>query len=161
MNRVFLLLGSNLGERQRNLASATELINLNAGQIVRASRVYITKAWGKTDQPDFYNQVLEILTRLEPESLLETLLDIEHQLGRIRQEKWGERLIDIDILLFGNEQHITPTLVIPHPQMHNRLFTLTPLAEIAGTVVHPVLNKSIDELLTECQDQLPVIPLSS
>lgn len=159
MYRVFLLLGTNLGDRSRNLAEALLRIEARAGQLVRKSSVYTTAAWGNTDQPDFYNQVLEVLTRLQAEALLEVVLGIEQEMGRVRLRKWGERLIDIDILFYGNLRIANGSLNIPHPQIANRRFTLVPLAEIAGTLVHPVLNKTIDTLLDECPDTLPVTRL--
>ena len=156
MYRVFLLLGSNLGDRYRNLEDAAHAINELAGQIVRKSSIYSTAAWGKTEQPDFYNQALEVLSRGEPDALLEIVLSIEKALGRVRREKWGERLIDIDILLYGDLVIRTTPLTVPHPEMQNRRFALEPLAEIAGSVMHPVFNKTIDTLLAECADTLPV-----
>lgn len=159
MYRVFLLLGTNLGDRSRNLVEALRRIEARAGQLVRKSSVYTTAAWGSTDQPHFYNQVLEILTRLQAEALLQVILDIEQEMGRVRLQKWGERLIDIDILFYGNLRIAHDNLNIPHPQIANRRFTLVPLAEIAGTLVHPDFNKTIETLLDECADTLPVTRL--
>lgn len=156
MHRVFLLLGSNLGDRYRNLEDAAHAINEQAGQIVRKSSIYSTAAWGNAAQPDFYNQAIEVLTRHEPESLLTVLLSIEAALGRVRRERWGERVIDIDVLLCGDLVISSPTLTVPHPEMQNRRFALVPLAEIADGVVHPKLQKTIDELLAECPDELAV-----
>jgi 2-amino-4-hydroxy-6-hydroxymethyldihydropteridine diphosphokinase len=156
MKRVFLLMGSNLGDRQANLKAASDLLAATAGQIKSASAVYRTAAWGITDQPEFYNQAVEIATALSPDELLQKCLGIEHDLGRKRLEKWGERLIDIDILFFGDlvvqEEH----LHIPHPQIPFRRFTLVPLSEIAAELWHPQLNKTISQLLEECPDELPV-----
>jgi 2-amino-4-hydroxy-6-hydroxymethyldihydropteridine diphosphokinase len=156
MNSAYLLTGGNLGNREENLATARELINLHCGTIVKASSLYETAAWGNTDQPAFLNQALELATSLNARQLIRRLLKVEKNMGRIRKEKYGPRLIDIDILLFNNEKHNYHFLKLPHPEMQNRRFALLPLAEIAPGMVHPVLNKTIAELLKECKDELPV-----
>ena len=156
MNRAYLLIGGNLGDRKQNLEKARELIALHGGDITNDSSIYETAAWGKTDQPLFLNQALEIHTSLNAKQLIRHILKVEKMLGRIRKEKYGPRIIDIDILLFNNEKHDYPFLKIPHPEMQNRRFALIPLAEIAEEVIHPLLKKSIAELLKECPDQLEV-----
>jgi 2-amino-4-hydroxy-6-hydroxymethyldihydropteridine diphosphokinase len=156
MNRAFTLTGSNLGDRSANLATARELINRYCGSIVKASSIYETAAWGKTDQPAFLNQALEIYTSLNARQLIRHLLKMEKMMGRIREEKYGPRLIDLDLILFNNEIHNYHFLRLPHPEMQNRRFVLIPLAEIAPEIIHPVLLKSIAELLRECPDNLPV-----
>lgn len=156
MYTAYLLTGTNLGERERNLARARSLIGRSGTTISRESALYETAAWGKTDQPSFLNQALEIQTPLEAPALLEQLLDIEKTIGRLRQEKYGPRLIDIDILLFDDKVINTPSVTVPHPQLPNRRFALIPLAEIAADIIHPVLKKSILQLLKECPDQLEV-----
>lgn len=156
MNKAYLLTGSNLGDREQYLATARSLINEQCGTIVTASSLYETAAWGKTDQPSFLNQALELDTTLNAKQLIRRILKIEKMMGRIRDEKYGPRLIDIDMLLFNNEKHNYQFLKLPHPEMQNRRFALLPLAEIAADIIHPVLNKTIHELLIECTDELPV-----
>lgn len=153
---VFLLLGTNLGNRTANLTEAIRAIHEQVGKIITASSVFETSAWGKTDQPSFLNQALEIRTQLDAEMLLTRLLSIEEQMGRLRREHWGQRVIDIDILFFGNDVYSSPRLLIPHPQLANRKFTLIPLNEIAPEFVHPLLKKTITELLEICPDTLDV-----
>lgn len=145
-----------MGNRQENLATAYHHIDQQCGHVVNASSVYETAAWGKKDQPSFLNQVLEIQTNLTPRQLLKKILLIEKQIGRVREEKYGPRIIDIDILLFNDEVHNYPTLKIPHPELQNRRFVLVPLAEIAAATIHPVLKKTMMELLAICPDQLAV-----
>ncbi|HYF30690.1 MAG TPA: 2-amino-4-hydroxy-6-hydroxymethyldihydropteridine diphosphokinase [Chitinophagaceae bacterium] len=156
MGRTYLLIGGNIGNRLQNLQRAITLIGTKAGEITRQSAVYETEAWGKHDQPAFLNQVLRVITSQQPQALLQTLLGIEQEMGRARQEKYGPRTIDIDILLYDDLVMKTDELAIPHPQLHLRRFALAPLAEIAASVIHPVLKKSIDELLLECPDKLAV-----
>ena len=156
MNKAYLLTGGNMGNREKNLARAKALISELAGKVTRSSAFYETAAWGKTDQPSFYNQALEIETSLLPKELLKQLLDIEKKLGRKREEKYGPRTIDIDILLYADQISNDPLLRIPHPELQNRRFALTPLAEIGPGLIHPVFKKSITELLAICPDTLEV-----
>jgi len=154
--RSFLLLGSNQGDAASYLAEARKAIAALAGAIIHTSSIYQTSAWGKTDQPDFLNQVIEIVAEGSASYLLTTILSIENQMGRVRNEKWGTRIIDIDILFFGNHCVEEPDLQIPHPQIPYRRFTLIPLVEIAPDFIHPVSGKSNRQLLDECTDLLPV-----
>jgi 2-amino-4-hydroxy-6-hydroxymethyldihydropteridine diphosphokinase len=154
--QVFLLLGSNEGDRLINLHVVKDEIKKSVGLVVEESAIYQTAAWGKTDQPDFYNQVLLLQTTMSPEALLLHLQQIEKKLGRERKEKWGARIIDIDILYFGKTVLNTPDLLIPHPAIALRRFTLVPLVEIAPHFVHPVLKKTNLVLLQECVDVLAV-----
>lgn len=156
MNTAYLLTGGNLGAREQTLATARELIQSDCGKIIRSSSIYETAAWGKTDQPSFLNQALIIHTRLPANQLMQCLLSVEERMGRVREEKFGPRIIDIDILLFNNDIVSTSLVRIPHPEMQNRRFVLTPLVEIAPTIMHPVLKKSMIELLNECPDTLIV-----
>lgn len=160
MDSVFLLLGSNLGDRITTLAEARSHISRQAGKIITQSSVYKTAAWGNTDQPEFYNQCVEIQSFRGSLETLTTILNIEKIMGRVREVKWGSRLIDIDILLWGNEMIDQPILTAPHPQLQHRRFALTALAEIAPEFAHPVLHKSIRQLLEECTDHLAVEKLS-
>ncbi|WP_266202233.1 2-amino-4-hydroxy-6-hydroxymethyldihydropteridine diphosphokinase [Pontibacter kalidii] len=156
MPNVYLLLGGNLGDRILYLQQARESIQEQVGPITHSSKVYETAAWGKTDQPNFLNQVLEVQTELMPEEVLKRINQIEQELGRVRHEHWGARVIDIDILFYDSLVQQTQRLTIPHPQLHLRRFTLLPLAELAPELVHPVLGKSIHQLLQECRDELEV-----
>ena len=156
MGSVFLLLGSNLGERHANLLEAQQHISRRAGKIVTTSSIYRTAAWGVESQPDFYNQAIEIEPFATPHETLGMLLEAEKKMGRVRKERWGSRLIDIDILLWGNDRIELPDLTIPHAQLPYRKFALGPLAEIAPQTVHPLLNKTILELLADCTDTLRV-----
>jgi 2-amino-4-hydroxy-6-hydroxymethyldihydropteridine diphosphokinase len=156
---IFLLLGSNEGDRALNLARARQLLEEHAGKIITTSSIYKTEPWGKQDQQEFYNQVIEITADLKPFKLLETVLEIEQKLGRVRLEKWGSRIIDIDILLMGDQIIHTEALQIPHPEIPNRKFTLVPLEEIAQDFVHPLLKKKIKTLTQECSDSLQVTKL--
>ena len=156
MNLAYLLTGGNLGDRKENLAMARDLINRQCGRIINASALYETAAWGKTDQPSFLNQALAVHTSFTARQLLRCILKAEQMMGRIREEKYGPRIIDIDILLFNNENHHDHSLTLPHPQMQNRKFALLPLAEIASEIIHPILKKSIAELLKVCPDKSEV-----
>ena len=153
MNKTYLLTGGNEGDSLSRLAQARKNIEREAGPIVAASSLYRTAPWGKTDQPDFINQALLLETPLGAPALMELLLQIEESMGRIRAEKWASRVIDIDILFFNDEIVDLPGLVIPHPEIPNRRFALAPLEEIAPDLIHPVLGRSIRELLAGCADR--------
>ena len=153
---VYLLLGTNLGDRAANLHRATQLIRQAVGPVVAASSYYETEAWGVREQPSFFNQLLRVTTTLEHEPLLHALQAIEQQLGKVKLGHWRERLIDLDILYFGNRLVHTPFLTLPHPEIQNRRFTLVPLCEIVPQFVHPVLRKTQEQLLAECSDPLEV-----
>lgn len=152
--RIFLLLGSNEGIPLQNLSLAADRIAGQAGPIIARSAIYRTAPWGKSDQPDFYNQALEITSSMTPRALLKTLLEIECEMGRVRLERWGPRIIDIDILLFGDLILNEPDLVVPHPGLPFRRFALLPLADLAPDFIHPALKKSVRQLLDESPDTL-------
>lgn len=156
MYSVFILLGSNLGDRLTYLRKAALLIENEAGKIRGRSAVYRTESWGKTDLPEYLNQLLQIQTALPAQELLCILQGIENRLERKREEKWGSRTMDIDILFYGEEQINTPNLVVPHPLLQERRFVLEPLMEIAPELKHPILNKTIKQLYAELNDTLIV-----
>ena len=154
---LILLLGSNQGNSIALLEKAIALLQLRIGKIETASSVYSTKAWGETDQPDFLNQVVVIPYTGTAIQALEIVLSIEHEMGRVRSKKWGARIIDIDLLYLGDQIHHTSELTLPHAALHLRRFTLVPLAEILPDFVHPVFNKTQQQLLDECADDLEVL----
>ena len=156
MNTTYLLLGSNMGNSLVLLSTAIEQIEEKIGKIIHQSGLYATAAWGNTPQPDFLNQVIEVATSLDAAETLQTILAIEKNMGRIRTVKNAPRVIDIDILFFNNEIITRSDLTIPHPEIQNRRFVLTPLYEIAPQMTHPLLNKTIHQLLLQCPDQLAV-----
>ena len=153
---VFLLLGSNLGDRKAYLKSACDYIETDIASLFKSSSLYETQSWGKTDEPDYLNQVVWIKTTIPAEIILKKILDIEQLMGRKRDVKWGSRIIDIDILFYDSAIISEPGLIIPHPELHKRMFTLAPLYEIAPDFIHPVLDKSIFRLKTELNSDLIV-----
>lgn len=153
---VFLLLGSNLGNRNAFLNKAVDHIEQDIAPVVEKSAVYETQSWGKTDLPDYLNQVIILQTTLSAQDVLQRVLKIEIEMGRKREEKWGSRIIDIDILFYGSYIINEPNLVVPHPELHNRRFTLEPLGMLAPYFIHPVLNKTILELKNNLNDDLVV-----
>jgi 2-amino-4-hydroxy-6-hydroxymethyldihydropteridine diphosphokinase len=156
MNKTYLLLGSNMGNSRQQLAKAQKHIEQKIGKIIRYSGVYQTAAWGNTKQPDFINQVIIINTILTAAQTMQTILSIEKMMGRIRTKKNAPRIIDIDILFFNKEVINTKNLVLPHPQLQNRNFVLIPLNQLSPNLKHPVLNKTIHQLLRICPDELTV-----
>lgn len=150
-------MGGNIGDTLRSMEQAIGLLEKECGNSQRLSSVYKTAPWGKTDQQSFLNQALLLETKQSPDSLMTKILRIEETMGRRRDEKFGPRLIDIDILLFNEEVIDTDLVTIPHPQLPYRRFALVPLAEIAGEVIHPILKKSINDVLRECSDELEVV----
>jgi 2-amino-4-hydroxy-6-hydroxymethyldihydropteridine diphosphokinase len=153
---IYLLLGSNLGERMVWLEKAQALIEQELGPIRAASSLYETAAWGMENQAPFLNQVVAIDSTLTPEALLTKCLSIENTLGRERLQKWGPRTLDLDILYYDELVLDSPGLRLPHPQLHLRRFTLIPLCELAPHGIHPLLKKTNLQLLEECPDRLQV-----
>lgn len=146
MERIYLLLGTNLGKLKENLMNAIEELSKNGIKILKKSKIYKTKPWGKEDQPDFINMVVEVETGLNPKELLETIKDIERKLKREKTEKWGPRIIDIDILFYGNQIINEPDLTIPHPYFFERPFAIIPMQDIAPDFIPPDYKKSIKEI---------------
>lgn len=153
---AYLMMGGNMGDRFKSLLTAREKLSQNVGKVMLASAFYETAAWGHEEQPPFLNQALCIQTQLAPSNLLEAILQIEKEMGRIREEKYGPRWIDIDILFYADWHLEAEGLVIPHPEISRRRFVLEPLSELAPGLMHPVLKKTISELLRECKDPLAV-----
>jgi 2-amino-4-hydroxy-6-hydroxymethyldihydropteridine diphosphokinase len=160
MNIAYLLTGGNEGDRNLHMQQAHTNIELICGRVLQVSALYETAPWGKTDQAFFLNQVLKVETKLEPRDLLKTILSIEEAGGRKRSFKNAPRTIDIDILFYNRLVLEEPGLSIPHPRIAERRFVLVPLDEISPDFIHPVLGKTIHQLLLECEDELGVKKIS-
>jgi 2-amino-4-hydroxy-6-hydroxymethyldihydropteridine diphosphokinase len=156
MNYAYLITGGNMGTISEQLAFAAKLIEERCGKIIDKSDLYETAPWGKTDQPPFLNQAIVLETSLNARDLLNEILYIENLMGRDRAEKYGPRIIDVDIIFFNHQIINQPGLVVPHPEMANRRFVLEPLNQVIPAYIHPVFYKTVAELLQESNDQLPV-----
>lgn len=154
MEGIWLLLGTNLGNRKKNLEKAFRLLSQGAVQLLEYSSVYESEPWGVDNQPWFWNVVIKVQTALEPAKLLTCCLEVENKMGRIRKQKWGERLVDIDILYYENQIINEPNLEIPHPRIQERKFVLIPLVEKGSDLIHPILEKSQSDLLSELESSL-------
>lgn len=152
MSIAYIALGSNLGDKEANLRQALKMLLVKGLQIRSVSSFFKTEPYGVTDQPEFINAVACVKTDLAPEKLLKLLLDTELEMGRVRLRHWGERNIDLDLLLYDDLIYYSEKLVLPHPDMQNRFFVLQPLSEIAVDKIHPVYKKSIQTLLKSLTD---------
>ena len=158
MNRIFLSLGSNLGDRSQNLKKGIGLLEQLAGKPGAKSSIYETEPWGCDSDLNFYNQVIELFTPLRPLPLLEAIHQIEEMCGRDRSApRYAPRTLDIDILLYAGSVLEFPELAVPHPSLQERQFVLVPLTEIAPHVMHPILNKDMEQLLRACGDDKKII----
>ena len=156
MNKVYVLLGGNMGNRKKYIAAALRQIEKKLGKVSRTSSLYQTAAWGNTDQPDFLNRVIIVHTDHTAEKCLKTCLLIETSLGRVRTSKNAPRTIDIDLLFYNKAIVKQKSLCLPHPALHLRRFVLVPLNELSPNFKHPVLQQTIHQLLIKCKDELNV-----
>ena len=156
MNKTYLLLGSNMGNSKIQLLRAIAFIEKKIGSIIRRSSLYSTAAWGNTNQPDFLNQVIVVETKRTAVETMQVILAIEKKMGRVRTVKNAPRIIDIDILFFNKEIIDEADLQVPHPQIQNRRFVLTPLNELSPNFKHPVRKRSVHYLFIHCPDKLNV-----
>ncbi|MGC8721865.1 MAG: 2-amino-4-hydroxy-6-hydroxymethyldihydropteridine diphosphokinase [Caldisericaceae bacterium] len=149
LHKAFLGVGSNIGDRKRNIEEAFQRIEAAGIKIIKKSEIVETEPYGLKAQPNFLNCAVEVETNFNPGELLATLLSIELEMGRVRKIHWGPRIIDLDILFFDDSIVATSNLKIPHPDLQNRLFVLEPLSQIAPYYKHPVINKTVKEMLDE------------
>jgi len=150
---TYLSLGGNLGNTIEIFQNSIDFLTKKVGKITQLSSLYQTAAWGPIPQNDFINQVIEVETYLSAQELMDALLEIELQMGRIRNERWGPRTLDLDIIFFDDQIISTENLEIPHPRMTERKFVLVPMTEINPSFVHPKIQKTMEQLLLECEDE--------
>lgn len=159
MEKVVFVIGGNLGNRVELIEQSNKMLRENFSTPLLSSSVFETAAWGNLSEGDYLNQVLVFQTDLDPEAVLIIIQDIENQLGRKREEKWGNRTMDIDILYFGQQVIQNQNLIIPHPFISRRRFVLEPLVEILPNFIHPVLKVSNSKMLETCTDTSSAIRL--
>ena len=157
MAKVYFLLGGNLGDREQILSNAIEKMNKEIGLLVECSAIYETEPWGFDHELNFLNQVVVLDSDLEAMQILDITQNIEKDLGRIRKKnQYSERTIDIDILFYGEKRIFSDRLEVPHPRIQERMFALMPMMDVGADLVHPVIGKTIKELLVGCPDKMEV-----
>ena len=155
METAYVLFGSNMGDKNKIFAQACLYINNRCGRVVQVSSAYESEPWGFDAKEWFLNRVIVVETELDPEALMQQLLDIEAELGRVRHPEiqgYTSRTADLDILYYGNRIVLTDSLTIPHPRLHQRRFALLPMCEVAPQLVHPAFSFTQTELLRRCHD---------
>jgi len=155
LKRIYLALGSNLGNRKKNIEQSTMELEAELGKVLQKSLLYQTTAWGNNELSPFLNRVISLETSLNPETALKKCLSIEKKLGRVRTKNthgYQNRLIDIDLLFYESKVIQSPNLILPHPFIAERRFVLRPLCDIAADFIHPTLKKTSRELLDSCKD---------
>lgn len=160
-HRVYLSLGSNEGNSHQNLSTAIAFISKEIGSVRKISPIYKTAAWGLTNQNDFLNICIEISTPFPPLLTMKKIIAIEMKMGRVRTQKWGPRIIDIDIVFFDQLILNHADLQLPHPHFQNRKFVLQPLSDIASKKIDPVSNKTVSNLAKQCSDTSKITPYFS
>ncbi len=155
-HKVYLMLGSNMGDSRKFLLDAAARIQSSVGKVIKSSSLYRTSAWGNMKQNDFLNQAIIVETKMPVGMLMDTLLDIEKKMGRVRTLKYAPRTIDIDILFYDNKILHTPQISVPHPRIKERRFVLVPLKELSPGFKHPETGEPMSALLKVCKDELNV-----
>lgn len=158
-NGIYLLLGSNLGDRKKNIASAIAAVEKEIGQIVKHSSLYETEPWGEIPTEAFYNQMILVKSSVPPQGLMEKIIGIEKSMGRTRDRKWENRIIDIDVIFYDNKVFGSGDITIPHPRFEERNFAILPMLELAPDFIHPVSKQSIEEIYLNSTDTGEVILL--